>query len=402
MPSGRVDFYEVALFIKYKSKEEEEQQISLVNGRRCKFRIPVCKSTIEHFYLEVRAVNVAEKHEIDHSTFPNTKLNQHRRRRHSNPKISTTVEGGLQTYGSDISSSNDSFDVVDTKSNERQKIPLQIKDNSITYNSDDSLEQSHFHCLDIETLINVKYANYTKHLNDADDVKFFPSTWEDSTHYRCPKENGFDLAVAIVVPVIMILAFLTSIFYWLRKKYNKMKNINAVLPEELLSQIPNYHLGVKSVEKDASSNASRSNDCLVTQKESHYLLSSICNGSINGTNPVMTHKNVDDVKDSQSKGVILSSNICIDEQISQSTDSVEMNDIYALSSNDSTPIRKENMAAICLSLENEIPALENMVTLSNGYMKPSAIINSDLICNRLPTSGGYVLPAHVDMQPVGL
>ncbi|KAI9589947.1 hypothetical protein GQX74_008115, partial [Glossina fuscipes] len=70
LPSGRLEFYVVALIRSANDSSEIIESISLMRERSCRFRIPECYSAYYSYSLKVRAVNTAADKEYDHEIEP--------------------------------------------------------------------------------------------------------------------------------------------------------------------------------------------------------------------------------------------------------------------------------------------------------------------------------------------
>ncbi|XP_037828715.1 cytokine receptor-like isoform X2 [Lucilia sericata] len=69
VPSGRVEFYEVAITYWYKDQIQRQHISLLMDTNECEYHLPACIDGDYRFTKEVRAVNVVPYTEIDHNIF---------------------------------------------------------------------------------------------------------------------------------------------------------------------------------------------------------------------------------------------------------------------------------------------------------------------------------------------
>lgn len=231
LPSGRLEFYVVALIRSANDSSEIIESISLMRERSCRFRIPECYSAYYSYSLKVRAVNTAADNEYDHEIEPMSR--------------NLTLDGGQIKK---------TFCIPDQQEN------------------DDEL--------------------YDQFWRRDNEKFYFASPWTYSPRvYKCTSTPIF----AYIVAIIMLGFLLGLISYWLRSKYREMKDIEVILPEALVDQVSKYKFGNNSLsqsnatdvsaacKKEIHTQISRNSDCLVSfkEKENHHLLPNIFSGSTN-------------------------------------------------------------------------------------------------------------------------
>lgn len=367
LPSGRVEFYEVRVMVS-KNNESEILKTSRVVGRSCKMNIP-CYDPKNYYVLEVRAVNVAGRNEVDFHTFTKRDTNKSyfnslhqgalKKRRHSNAEINASIGSSYQIHET-------------TEKNLRHR---DERDNMNYFPISDEVQEDNnddFICIGGEKEV----ANI---LSKRKDSKFFYSTWQSGLSFAC-NETKFSKLTLLALVVIIVTMFMLSTAYYARKKYKKMSSIGLVIPEGLHESM---HVS-KGVDNKIEHDNIIRNDELFYEKENHRLLSKVGNdsGFLNSVHCLDKTSGYacSDLQDS--------------EKSSQSTDSVELNDITSCSYT-SSPSHSPNVNLKDAPIpEDRIdPPVVSQLSVhkrptDNGYIKP------------IMMSNGYVHPqAFQNLQP---
>ncbi|XP_065362963.1 cytokine receptor-like isoform X2 [Calliphora vicina] len=175
VPSGRVEFYEVAITEWYKDQIKRQHITRFIDVNECKFHLPVCIDADHRFTKEVRAVNVVPLTEIDHYIFATKNVSN---------------------------------------------------DDATNYNK----ENEDLRC-DGKTLSAQQLAKINEYQDNHKYVQY-KSVWEKGPVTNCsdPKLSRITmLALLIVVSSLGVMAA----FYVARNKYQKMANISCALPPGL-------------------------------------------------------------------------------------------------------------------------------------------------------------------------
>lgn len=177
VPSGRVEFYEVAITLWYKDQIRKRHISGVMDSKECEFRLPVCIDADYRFTKEVRAVNVVRRDtEIDHYIFATKNLSNH--------------------------------DVIEY------------------FEEDNELS-----CVGTTLAAEDQLATIKKY-QDTQKFVQYKSVWEKGPVTNCsdPKLSRITmLALLIVVSSLGVMAA----FYVARNKYQKMANISCALPPGL-------------------------------------------------------------------------------------------------------------------------------------------------------------------------
>ncbi|XP_055904411.1 uncharacterized protein LOC129940176 isoform X2 [Eupeodes corollae] len=369
LPSGRVEFYEVRVTV-HKNNESETLKKSRVVGHYCKMNIP-CYDPNNSYIFDVRAVNLAEKNEVDYHTFSKRDtsylsiLHQGgaKKRRHSNAEINASIGTLYQIHETDKNSRH---------RHERENLNL-IQTTEPPFITEDESDED-FICIggEKETL------KILRQYKDSSQYKLFYSPWQNGPIFSCSETKFSKLTMLALVVIVVTMALLAAVYY-ARKKYNKMSNISLVIPEGLDDNI-NVSKGVDNkIERDEIIRS----DELFYEKENHRLLSKVGNdsGFLNSVHCL------------DKSSAYVCSDLQDSEKSSQSTDSVELNDITSCSYT-SSPSHSPNANIREMSIPEERsnpPILQPSVQLrpsENGYIKP------------IMMSNGYVQPhAFQKLQP---
>lgn len=358
VPSGRVEFYEVAITLWYK-KEILKQHISgIVNGNECEFHLPTCIDADYRFTKKVRAVNVA----------------------HRDSEVDNDILAKINVSNDDI--------VTD---------PYENKDLKCVGTALSASEQ-----LDI-----------IRKYQDTNLYVLYKSEWKEGPPTNCsdPKLSRITmLALLIVVSSLGVMAA----FYVARNKYQKMANISCALPPGLEAMA--YQIKDNG---DGGDDFRHSKDPFYNT-ESRRLLSSIShdsgyvchngdhnNGGLNGISSCSLGK---------SSGYIGSNhctNYCTQETLI-AADSVSDDSSCVI---DQTPVVDDAYMVMELLKSNDnklsksssATTFDNIISQSdnngNGYVQPSFTAISALSGNKntttpsaatklpsafLPTDNGYI------------
>ncbi|XP_055847433.1 cytokine receptor-like isoform X2 [Episyrphus balteatus] len=394
LPSGRVEFYEIRVTVR-KNNESETLKTSRVVGRFCKMNIP-CYDPKNSYIFDVRAVNVAERSEVDYHTFSKRDTSTsyfnslHRgaakKRRHSNAEINASIGAPYQIH--------ETTEKNLRHRHERENLKLmQITEPSYVSQlssqipeeaQDDSNED--FICIGGEREALKILSQY----KDATQYKLFYSLWQNGPFFAC-SETKFSKLTMLALVVIVVTMLLLATVYYARKKYNKMSSIGLVIPEGLDDNI-NVAKGVDN--KIGRDDIIRSDE-LFYEKENHRLLSKVGNdsGFLNSVHCLDKTSGYacSDLQDS--------------EKSSQSTDSVELNDItscsYTSSPSHSPNANLRETATIPEDRSNppiiqpsvQIRPSENgyikPIMMSNGYVQPQAFQQLQQQPKETPSFNGY-------------
>ncbi|XP_073828659.1 cytokine receptor-like isoform X2 [Musca autumnalis] len=214
VPSGRVEFYQVAIMVWHKDVMQR-QYISNVANTTCKFTLPVCRDADQRFTIQVRAVNVALREtEIDQYIFAA-----------KNPMDSEN-------------------EVIHTNGYFTDNDDLRCEDGGMTEH---------------KLALIRNYSDKTKYVQ-------YKSVWEKGPVTNCSDTKLSRITMLALLVVVSSLGVLAA-FYVARNKYQKMANITCALPPGL------DDMGYPT--KDDGSDFRRNKDFFNT--ESRHLLSSISN-----------------------------------------------------------------------------------------------------------------------------
>lgn len=213
VPSGRVEYYEVAIKAWYRDHVQRQRITAVFGSTDCVFNIPICIDSDYKYTLQVRSVNVAQHYnEIDHQIFT----------------TNDTTEAIAENYYTD----NDDLKCVGTSFNEG----LQLK----------------------------MYDSY-----QAQEFVRYKSVWEKGPTYNCSSTKMSRITTIALIVVISSIGILIA-FYVARNKYNKMSNISCALPPGL--EPITYPIKHKS--DISNSHFSKSSKESIFNNESRHLLSS--------------------------------------------------------------------------------------------------------------------------------
>ncbi|XP_005191927.1 cytokine receptor isoform X2 [Musca domestica] len=180
VPSGRVEFYQVAIMVWYKN-EIQRQYISNVANTTCKFNLPVCRDSDQRFTIQVRAVNVALREtEIDQYIFAA-----------KNPMDSED----------DLVHDNAYFNDNDD---------LKCEDSGMTEEKERMIR---------------KYSDQEKYV-------LYKSVWEKAPVTNCSDSKMSRITMLALLVVVSSLGVIAA-FYVAHNKYQKMVNITCALPPGL-------------------------------------------------------------------------------------------------------------------------------------------------------------------------
>ncbi|XP_061395881.1 cytokine receptor-like [Musca vetustissima] len=214
VPSGRVEFYQVAIMVWHKDVIQR-QYISNVANTTCKFNLPVCRDADQRFTLQVRAVNVAlRESEIDQYIF-----------------------AAKNSMDSDYELSQDNGYFGDNED-------LRCEDGGMSEEKERMIR---------------KYSDQEKYV-------LYKSVWEKGPVTNCSDTKLSRITMLALLVVVSSLGVLAA-FYVARNKYQKMANISCALPPGLEA--------MAYPTKDDGNDFRRNKDFFNT--ESRHLLSSISN-----------------------------------------------------------------------------------------------------------------------------
>ncbi|KAI9588952.1 hypothetical protein GQX74_007121, partial [Glossina fuscipes] len=217
VPSGRVEYYEVAVIVWYKEQIQRQHVSGVVGSTECVFHIPICIDADYRHTVQVRAVNIAERSsEIDYLIFA----------------VNSTDEDLdlLSSY-----TENNDLKCIGTSFSEEAQLQL------------------------IE-----RYRNGKKYVQ-------YKSVWEKGPTYNCSSTKLSRITMLALLVVVSSLGVMAA-FYVARNKYNKMANISCALPPGLVAiTYPSKHSGDGGDFRPSKESFSNN--------ESRHLLSSISRDS---------------------------------------------------------------------------------------------------------------------------
>ncbi|XP_059223463.1 cytokine receptor [Stomoxys calcitrans] len=183
-------YYLVALVARYSSNKTTYERVSVVNGQSCKFQLDCTYTSQEvSFSIRVRAINFGGQQEID--------------------KDIKSMHPSEIRLGAEID----------------QSFCEPVKEAEVEVNAYDILDGSN-------------------------QKSYFASDWIDPQFTsKCAPNN----TAIFVISFVIVLAFVAYIFYRVRNKYYKMKNIKVILPDGLIDHVPNYEFSGKGSRKSSNS-----------------------------------------------------------------------------------------------------------------------------------------------------
>ncbi|KAM7350750.1 cytokine receptor-like isoform 2-T4 [Cochliomyia hominivorax] len=358
VPSGRVEFYEVAITLWYKDQIQRQHISGIIDTTECEFHLPVCIDADYRYTKEVRAVNVVRRDtEIDHYIFATKNV--------------TNDEVLIDNY----------------------------------------IENNDLRCVGTALSAEEQLATIHRYQDTSKFVQY-KSVWEKGPVTNCsdPKLSRITmLALLIVVSSLAVMAAL----YVARNKYQKMANISCALPPGLEAMA--YPI------KDSGDNGDdfrRTKDPFYNN-ESRRLLSSIShdsgyvchngdhnNGGLNGISPCSLGKSSGYIGSNHSTEYCTQETFLATDSVSDDSSVIEqtpvVDDAYMV-----MELLKSNGNRV--SKSPSAPTFDNIVLQSdsngNGYVQPSFSAISALSGTKntapsaattklstafLPTDNGYI------------
>lgn len=369
-PSGPINFYEIRVNI-LKNNETEANKISRVIGNKCKINLPPCLDRNYEYTFDVRAVNVDKKNEVDYHTISKRDTSIYatihqgavKRRRHSNAEINSSIGGAyiVQETAERHFRHRHERENVKSTSTSTTELPFE--------KSDDIHEDSNEDLM----CIGGKQEDL-RHYNDFNQYKLYNGPFASGGLYACG-EAHFNKITLFAICGVMLFILLSAGYYSARKKYYKMSSIGLVIPAGLDESIHT----AKGVDNAIEHDEIMPSDELSYGKENHRLLSKIGNDSGFLNSIQCLDKN----------GGFVCSDHQDSEKSSQSTDSVELNDITSCSYTSSpshspnanvretaTPEDKFTPVVIqptSVQLRPSDNCYIKPMMMANGYVQPQAL-----------------------------
>lgn len=330
VPSGRVEFYEVAITLWYKDEIQRRHISGVINSNECEFYLPVCIDADYRFTIEVRAVNLVRRDtEIDHYIFAMKNI--------------SSDDGDYYMDNNDLSCVGTALSAT-----QQQAIMREYRD--------------------------------TTH------YVLYESEWEKGPITNCsdPKLSRITmLALLIVVSSLGVMAA----FYVARNKYQKMANISCALPPGLEAMA----YPIKD-NRDDSDDFRRGKDSTFNN-ESRRLLSSISHDSgyayHNGDHNIGGLSSIAHCSLGKSSGYVgsdHSTEYCTQETLVAADSTTDDCCIV-----DQTPVHDDAYMVMdllksknntLLTLESPTTTLDSMLSQSdkcgNGYVQPNCSIIASL------------------------
>lgn len=220
VPSGRVEFYQVAIMVWYKDVVQRQHISNVVGSKECVFHLPVCIDADYRFTLQVRAVNAAKlQSEVDRYLFATWNV--------TTEYSDSSQEAAYYTENEDLKCEG-----IGVSSDKQRALLKEYTDS-------------------------LKYVQYK-------------SVWEKGPVTNCSDAKLSRITMMALLVVVSSLGVMAA-FYVARNKYQKMANISCALP-------PGLEAMTHTTKNDDRGDFRRSKDSFYNN-ESRHLLSSISHDS---------------------------------------------------------------------------------------------------------------------------